>query len=115
MKSRLRHRGFTLLELQVAIVLLAFGVTTIASLMATQSRLTRRLNAGFTSGSSVHVTRSPDPWLRKLSIPARLSSTELSQAAPPAVDQNNSVSIIASETDLNAETITVTADVTPIP
>jgi hypothetical protein len=112
---RLRLRGFTLLELQVAIVLLAFGVVTLGSLMVTQSRLTKRLTTGYTSGSTVHVTRSLDPWVRRLSTPARLTPQEIAQSAPPAVTQNNTVSIVATDPQLDTETLTVTADVTPIP
>src|SRR5205823_1959958 len=109
-------RGFTLLELQVAIVLLAFGIVTLGSLMATQTRLLKRLEMGFQPGSTVYVTRSPDPWVQKLAAPARVTSTELTEIAPtPVATPANHVSIVDNQTTLKAETITVTADVTPIP
>ena len=47
MPRRPRRVGFTLLELQVAIILLAFAVVTLASLLATQSRLLKRLQGDF--------------------------------------------------------------------
>src|SRR5439155_15958730 len=76
------RQGFTLLELQVAIVLLAFGIMTICSLMASQTRLLKRLEMGFSSGWTVYVTRSHDPWVRNLSAPARVSPAPLTQTTP---------------------------------
>jgi len=116
-RGRMRLRGFTLLELQVAIVLLSFGVVTLASLMATQSRLTRRLNAGFSSGSTVHATRLLDPRVRKLSTTARLTPAEIAHTAPAAVDPRPTrVSIVTSEAELKARRrVPSTADATPIP
>jgi hypothetical protein len=113
-RRRLRRRGFTLLELQIAIVLLAFGVVTLASLMATQTRLLRRLQAGYGPGTTIYVTRSNDPWVQKLAAPARLTSAPITQSSVSTVTAANNVSIVSQESDLKAETVTVTADVTPI-
>src|SRR5689334_17620539 len=107
-------RGFTLLELQIAIILLAFGVVTLASLMTTQSRLLRRLQTGYAPGATVYVTRSNDPWVQKLAAPARLTSATITQPSVPTVTAANTVSIVSQESDLKAETVTVTADVTPV-
>jgi len=114
LSSRSRLRGFTLLELQVAIVLLAFGVVTLASLLATQTRLLKRLQTGYGPGSTVYVTRSNDPWVQKLSAPARVTTTPITQSPAPTVTAANDVSIVSQESDLKAETVTVTVDVTPI-
>ena len=81
-----------------------------------QTRLLKRLEMGFQPGSTVYVTRSPDPWVQKLAAPARVTSTELTETAPtPVATPANHVSIVDNQTTLKAETITVTADVTPIP
>ena len=109
-----RHRGFTLLELQVAIVLLAFGVVTLASLLATQTRMLKRLERGFANGAVVHVTQSNDPWVLKLRTAARLSSDALVQPSPPTVTVSNTVELVNSEAELKSETVVVTADATPI-
>jgi hypothetical protein len=53
--------------------------------------------------------------VQKLSTPGRLTPQELAQTAPRSVVQSNTVSIVSDETELNTGTITVTADVTPIP
>jgi hypothetical protein len=115
-RTRLRPRvsGFTLLELQIAIVLLAFGVVTLASLLATQSRQLKRLQGAVRPGATVYVTESSDPWVQKLTAAAKATSTPLSQLAAPAVAATNTVEIVQQERDLAAERITVSADVTPI-
>ena len=109
---RLPLRGFTLLELQIAIVLLAFGIITLGSLMATQTRLVKRLQTGFKSGSTVYVTRSADPWVRQLGVPARVTSTTINEAAPtPVASPVNTLTIVEQQSDLQAETMIVTVDV----
>src|SRR5206468_12911052 len=84
------RRAFTLLELQVAIILLAFAVVTLASLMTTQQRLLKRLRGDFTQSATVYVTRSKDPWVKKLLTPARITAAELTPTAPASVDVPNS-------------------------
>ena len=114
-QRRLPLRGFTLLELQVAIVLLSFGIATIGSLMAAQARLMQRLEVGFKPGSTLHLTRSADPWVKKIGAPARLTSTTITETAPtPVATPVNTIVIVGQDSDLKAETITVTADVTPV-
>jgi prepilin-type N-terminal cleavage/methylation domain-containing protein len=109
-----RRRGFTLLELQVAIILLAFGFVTLASLMATQTRLLKRLERGFGPGSTIYVTQSKDPWVKKLAPPARLTTAAVNETAPAAGPPGNTVSIVSQQQDLKNETMTVTADASPI-
>ena len=108
------HRGFTLLELQVALVLLTMGMMTLASLLATQARAEKRLEKGFAADSTVFITQSKDPWVRKLA-PARISIAELTLTDPPTITALNDVAIVDRIQDLEAETMTVTVDVTPKP
>ena len=113
---KLQKRGFTLLELQVAIVLLAFGVVTLASLMATQTKLLKHLQKGYAADANIYVARSKDPWVQQLTMPARVATSDFTESAPtPISNPNNTVTIVTQETDLKAETVTVTADLTPIP
>jgi prepilin-type N-terminal cleavage/methylation domain-containing protein len=68
------RRGFTLPELQVAIVLLAFEVVVLASLLATRTPVLKRAERGAATGSAVSVTPASDPWVRKLRTAARQSA-----------------------------------------
>jgi hypothetical protein len=104
-----------MLELQVAIVLLAFGVVTLASLLATQTRVLKRVERGFSPGSTVYVTPSNDPWVQKLRAAARLTAAELNQSTPATVtNPGNTLTIVSKQTDLKGESLSVTADVTPV-
>ena len=105
-----------MLELQVAVILLAFGMITMASLLSTQQQTLKRLRGDFLPGSTLYVTRSNDPWQQKLDVPARITSTPLIQgAAPTPPYQLQTVQIIGVEYGLTNQSVTVTAETTPIP
>ena len=105
-----------MLELQVAVLLLAFGMVTMASLLTTQQRTLKKIQGIFVPSSTLYVTRSNDPWQQKMNIPARITSTALTQGAVPAAPIHiQDVSIVSVENDLTGEGITVTADATPSP
>jgi hypothetical protein len=113
--SRVRTCGFTLLELQIAVLLLAFGMVTLASLMTTQSRVLNRLQGDFKPSATLCVTRSNDPWVRKLGTPARITAAPVTLSAPPGVTAVNDVTIVTQSQDMLDLSITVTADVTLLP
>jgi hypothetical protein len=104
-----------MLELQIAIILLAFGVVTLASLMTTQARLLKHVQGDFKPDATICVTRSVDPWVKKLNTPARITADPLTQPAAPSVTAANTVAIISQESTLATESIIVTADVTELP
>jgi hypothetical protein len=104
-----------MLELQVAIILLAFGVVTLASLMTTEARLLKHLQGNFKPDATICVTRSVDPWVKKLNTPARITAEPITQPAAPTVTAANAVSIVSEESTLATEAMTVTADVTELP
>src|SRR5205823_4226626 len=105
------RRAFTMLELQVAVLLLAFSVVTLASLMTTQQRVLKHVRGVFAPSGTVVLTRSKDPWVKKLNTAARITASEFTPAAPAGVTVANDVSIVQQEANLKTETITVTADV----
>jgi hypothetical protein len=108
------RRAFTLLELQVAIVLLAFGIATLGSLLATQSRVLHRVRGDFKPDATLYLTQPNDPWVRQLGVPARVTSEPLALAPAETVGTPlNNVVIITTQTDLTDESITVDAEVTP--
>jgi hypothetical protein len=108
------RRAFTMLELQVAVLLLAFSVVTLASLMTTQQRILKHVRGVFAPSGTVVLTRSKDPWVKKLNTPARITASEFTPTTPASVTVANEVSIVDQSSNLKTETITVTADVTPI-
>jgi len=108
------RRGFTMLELQVAVLLLAFSVVTLASLMTTQQRVIKHMRGAFTPGATVYVTRSKDGWVNKLQTPARMTSAPFTPTTPAGVTAANTVTIVEQSSDLKTESMTVTADVVSI-
>ena len=104
-----------MLELQVAIILLAFGVVTLASLMTTQARLLKHLQGDFKPDATIYITRSTDPWVKKMNTPARITADVITQGAAPTVTAANAVAIVSQQQTLATETITITADVTELP
>ena len=107
-----RRGGFTLLELQVAIILLAFGVVTLASLLATQGRLGKRVRGDFKPGATVSLTQSNDPWVRKLTAAARVSKGPIVHPAAPTAWVKNDFDVVAKEHDLTRQGGTVRVDLT---
>jgi hypothetical protein len=112
---RLRLRGFTMLELQVAVILLAFGMATLAALMTTQHRLLHRIEGDFKPAATICITRSIDPWVVKLNTPARITTEPLAQTPPATVTVHNNVTIVLQTNDMTDQSIIVTADVTEVP
>jgi hypothetical protein len=115
MRQRTRaSRGFTLLELQIAVLLLAGGVVTLSSLIMTQSRLNAKLRGNFKNNSMLYLTRPADPWITKMKIPAQVSSVPITPTTAPTISHPvNDVTIVETQLGLMDESIVVTADVTP--
>ncbi len=114
-KRNTRRIGFTMLELQVAVILLTFGIVTMASLLTTQQRTLKRLRGDFVPASTLYVIRSNDPWEQQLQIPARITSAPFAQGVPASVVATQTVTLVSVQQGLTGETLTVTADTALIP
>lgn len=111
-----RRAGFTMLELQVAIILLAFGMVTMASLLSTQQRTLMKLRGDFVPASTLYVTKSNDPWQRQLNIPARVTNAPLVLGVVPTpAFQIQTIEILDVQYGLTDQSMTVTAETTLIP
>jgi prepilin-type N-terminal cleavage/methylation domain-containing protein len=79
-----QRRAFTLLELEVTLVILAVGLLGVASLMAMQSRQMRRVEAWCRTSPTYTVLSHTNRWLRQLNAPAELTGNPAQSAwAPP--------------------------------
>ena len=54
----LRRSGFTLLELQVSIVVIAIGIVSVTSVLATEKRMLKRLHAGLKPAATASFTKN---------------------------------------------------------
>jgi hypothetical protein len=104
-----------MLELQVALVLLSFGIATLSSLTMSQERIIRKVRGDFVPDAKLYLTQSPDPWVKKLEVSAQVTASELSLLAPtPVAHPQNEVTIVSKTQTLTGETITATVDTTPV-
>jgi hypothetical protein len=103
-----------MLELQVSLVLLAFGIVTLSSLMMSQTRVMNKVRGDFRPDATLYLTQSPDPWVKQLNVPARISSAPLALTAPtPVSSPAFTVEILSQEQSLTDESITVSVKLTP--
>jgi len=91
-------------------------MVTMASLLSTQQRTLMKLRGDFVPASTLFVTKSNDPWQRKLDIPARVTSAPLVLGTVPSpAYQIQTVEILTVQNGLTDQSMTVTAETTPIP
>jgi prepilin-type N-terminal cleavage/methylation domain-containing protein len=80
-----RVRGFTLLELTVAMMLLGIALSGLMPLVAINSRGLRSLEARVIPGGTCYLIPSSDPWVRKLGASATITEVDPGPAARPPV------------------------------
>lgn len=76
--------AYTLLELQVALVILGAGLLAMPPLMAMQSRQIRHVEAWCRSEPTFYVVSQSNRWLRRMEVPAEMEAKAGVQPwAPP--------------------------------
>jgi prepilin-type N-terminal cleavage/methylation domain-containing protein len=79
------HRGFTLLETTVALVVFAIALSGLYPLLMMQSRQLRHLEARFSAGTTYYLVPSTSAWARKLGASAQVSTVDPGPKPPPPV------------------------------
>ena len=102
-----RRAGFTMLEVQVAFILLGIGLAGACPLIAMQSRLSTKVAAGFgqnglfqpvtpaSPAQRTFLVPQPDRWRRKLGASATLSTVMDTVALPPVDLDPGTLNILA--------------------
>lgn len=75
MTPRTGRKGFTLLELQVALAVLGMAFAGLAGLMIMQSRQLKRIESRLGHDAVLYVRPADSPWARELRIRARVDRT----------------------------------------
>jgi len=99
--------AYTLLELQVTLVILGAGLLAMPPLMAMQSRQIRHVEAWCRSGPTFYVVSQSNRWLRRLGAPAQME-TEAGHSpwTPPVTGQQEyDVELKSLTEDLDARII----------
>jgi hypothetical protein len=110
-KSRSRF-GFTILELEVAMVVFGIALMGICPLVVMCSKQLRKVEGQFSPQVTYYLVPVADHWTRKLGAAATLSTQAPSSTSSPALPAAvNDVQIQLLDKSLNSEVITVTASV----
>ena len=100
--------AFTLLELQIGVVLLVFAALGLGGVIVMESRHLRVLEAAAPDGSALYLRSPGEPLARALGIGATIDAVPPSpEPSPPAA--THEVSVVSVDGDLVAETLTVVA------
>jgi prepilin-type N-terminal cleavage/methylation domain-containing protein len=105
--------GFSMLELQVALVVFGIALTGLGPLVVMHSRQLKRLESRFSPQATYYVTPSADLWSRKLGAAASVTASVLttqSSGQPAAV---NDVQIQSLDKALESQTVTAFVTVQP--
>jgi prepilin-type N-terminal cleavage/methylation domain-containing protein len=81
-----RRKAFTLLELQVAILVMAIGLMGVLTLMVRQSRQVSRLEAWCHEDRTYYVVPQSNEWMRTLAAPSDLNTAAGQPAWTPLVE-----------------------------
>jgi hypothetical protein len=123
-ETRRPRAGFSMLEVQVAFVLLGIALTGVGPLIVMQLKLSKKIERGFNPqtayfrpGSTFYLIPRADAWERKLGVAATFSASNSSSASnshgpAPAY----AVTIVAPiEKALGSEAVTVHVKLVQLP
>jgi hypothetical protein len=83
-----RRGGFTILELQMALLVLMAGLFTMSSLLSVRSKQMTRTETWCRSGPTYYVVSQSNPWMRRLEASAELKTQAGQESwAPPVTGQ----------------------------
>jgi prepilin-type N-terminal cleavage/methylation domain-containing protein len=105
-RRQARRGGFSMLELQVALVLFGIALTGFGPLVVMHSRQLKKLEQQFSPQTTYYLIPPADPWVRKLGAAASIATsgaTSQPSGQPTAV---NDVQIQSLDKTLESQTIT---------
>jgi Tfp pilus assembly protein PilV len=98
--------GFSLLEFQVALVLLGIGLVGLFPLVVMQSRAVASLERRLAPQTTYYLVPWPSPWARKLGAKAQVTATpSAGSAAAVPLTPVNDVSVLSLSRLVNAEEV----------
>jgi prepilin-type N-terminal cleavage/methylation domain-containing protein len=107
-----RRRGFTILELEVAMVLFGVALTGVCPLMVMYSKQLKNMQGRFNPQTAYYLVPSSDAWTRKLGAAASVVTQDPGAPPPPGSPMPvNDVEIQSLDKSFTGEVITVYASV----
>ncbi|HLA83989.1 MAG TPA: type II secretion system protein [Thermoguttaceae bacterium] len=116
-KSSLRflRRGFSFLELQVALILLGIAMTGLVPLVVMQSRQLKRLEARLDHGTTYYLVPSTSVWARKLGAPAKILTEPETVVTPASLGDEYKVEVLSLVKPWTTDTAKAVVQLTEIP
>ncbi len=104
-----RTRGFTLLELEVAMVILAMGIVGLGSLVTVTTRQMAEVDKWCEDEPTYYLVSQEDPWMQQLGTPANMESISGQSAWTPPVtgDATDRWTLLTHTTDTDTRTATI--------
>ena len=109
---RARPGAYTLLELQVTLVILATGLLALPALIAMQGRQIRRLEAWCQPPATYYLVSQSNRWLRRLGAPAELETEAGGSPWTPPVTGGQAYDVQLDSLTEDLENRTIEANVT---
>jgi hypothetical protein len=114
--ARSMRRGLSILEMEVALVLLSMTLVTVASLTVTQWRMAASLEGPFTDGATLYLTRCDHKWVRALGISAVVAAEPDPCPLGTTLLEINTVTVLDRQIDLISGAMGATVQVEhPLP
>lgn len=101
-----RRSGFSMLELEVALVVFGFGLTGLCPLMVMHSRQLKKLEERFSPQNTYYLIPSSEIWARKLGGAASLATADTTSQPPTGQILVKDVQILSVEKSLESEEVT---------
>ncbi len=105
-------RAFTMLEVEVSLILSTLAAVTLASLVMQQTHIARRVAGPFALAGELHLVSPADPLLRQLGLPAEIV-TQPPTPQPPTTPTIPSGEILILSVDVNASVLIAVVDILP--
>ena len=101
------RRAYTLLELQVTLVILTSGVLAIAALLAAQGRQIRHVEQWCSAGATYYLVSQTNRWMRRVAAPAQVETEAGVSAWTPTVtgEAEYQVQLTALSQDLQSRSL----------
>lgn len=112
-----RMSGFTLLEIQVTLAILAVGLVSFGGLLAMQAKQIRHVEQWCRSEPTYYVVSQTDRWMRQLGAAASLETLpgQTAWSPPVTAEQVFRVVLEFQSRDVESRTITARAKLEAIP
>lgn len=112
MKSNLGNqhpKGFSILELQIALIVLITGITGLGSILRANTRQLYSATAWLDNCNTYYMTTQTNTWMQQLNAPAEITESVITTYTPDVTGkQIYNIKLVSYSYDINQKQTTVT-------